>query len=90
MTVESVAQKTRGARWLVPVLLALILVLALASLAIGPAPIPLATAAKALFSGEGSAGTSQRAPRVVRSTPSTVIPRLAAGDAHVAPRIVYP
>ena len=40
MTVESVAQKTRGTRWLVPALLALILLLALASLAIGPAPIP--------------------------------------------------
>ncbi|MFL5316908.1 MAG: FecCD family ABC transporter permease [Microvirga sp.] len=67
MTVESVAQKTRGARWLVPALLALILALALASLAIGPAPIPLATAAKALVSGEGSAGIIVRDIRLPRT-----------------------
>ena len=67
MTVESVAQKTRGTRWLVPALLALILVLGLASLAIGPAPIPLATAAKALVSGEGSAGIIVRDIRLPRT-----------------------
>ena len=37
-----------------------------------------------------SAGTSQRVPRVFCATLSTVIPRLAAGDAQVAPRAVYP
>jgi len=62
-----VAQKTRGMRWLVPALLALILALALASLAIGPAPIPFATAAKALFSGEGSAGVIVRDIRLPRT-----------------------
>jgi len=67
MTVESVAQKTRGTRWVVPALLALILVLGLASLAIGPAPIPLATAAKALVSGEGSAGIIVRDIRLPRT-----------------------
>jgi iron complex transport system permease protein len=67
MTVESVEPKTRGTRWLVPALLALILVLALASLAIGPAPIPFATAAKALFSGEGSAGVIVRDIRLPRT-----------------------
>jgi iron complex transport system permease protein len=67
MTVESVAQKTRGTRWLVPALLALILILGLASLAIGPAPIPFATAAKALFSGEGSAGVIVRDIRLPRT-----------------------
>lgn len=67
MTVESVEQKTRGTRWLVPALLALILALGLASLAIGPAPIPLATAAKALVSGEGSAGIIVRDIRLPRT-----------------------
>ena len=67
MTVDSVAQKTGGARWLVPALLALILILALASLAIGPAPIPFATAAKALVSGEGSAGVIVRDIRLPRT-----------------------
>ena len=67
MTVESVEQKTRGTRWLVPALLALILALALASLAIGPAAIPFATAAKALFSGEGSAGVIVRDIRLPRT-----------------------
>jgi iron complex transport system permease protein len=67
MTVESVEQKTRGTRWLVPALLALILLLALASLAIGPAPIPFATAAKALVSGEGSAGVIVRDIRLPRT-----------------------
>jgi iron complex transport system permease protein len=67
MTVESVEQKTRGTRWLVPALLALILALALASLAIGPAPIPFWTAAKALFSGEGSAGVIVRDIRLPRT-----------------------
>lgn len=67
MTVESVAQKTRGTRWVVPALLALILVLGLASLAIGPAPIPFATAAKALVSGEGSAGIIVRDIRLPRT-----------------------
>ena len=67
MTVESVAQKTRGTRWLVPALLALILLLALASLAIGPAAIPFATAAKALVSGEGSAGVIVRDIRLPRT-----------------------
>jgi iron complex transport system permease protein len=67
MTVESVERKTRGTRWLVPALLALILALGLASLAIGPAPIPLATAAKALVSGEGSAGIIVRDIRLPRT-----------------------
>ena len=53
MTVESVEQKIRGTRWLVPALLALILALGLASLAIGPAAIPFWTAAKALVVGRG-------------------------------------
>src|SRR5215211_2170527 len=73
MTVESVEQKTRGTRWLVPALLALILVLALASLAIGPAPIPFATAAKALFSGEGSAGVIVRDIRLPRTLLAVLI-----------------
>jgi iron complex transport system permease protein len=73
MTVESVEPKTRGTRWLVPALLALILVLALASLAIGPAPIPFATAAKALFSGEGSAGVIVRDIRLPRTLLAVLI-----------------
>src|SRR3954447_8454119 len=67
MTVESVEQKTRGTRWLVPALLALILFLALASLAVGPAPISFATAAKALFFGDGSAGVIVREIRLPRT-----------------------
>ena len=67
MTVESVEQKIRGTRWVVPALLALILVLGLASLAIGPAAIPLWTAAKALVSGEGSAGVIVRDIRLPRT-----------------------
>ena len=50
-----------------PALLALILALGLASLAIGPAAIPFATAAKALFSGEGSAGVIVRDIRLPRT-----------------------
>jgi iron complex transport system permease protein len=73
MTVESVEQKTRGTRWLVPALLALILALALASLAIGPAPIPFWTAAKALFSGEGSAGVIVRDIRLPRTLLAVLI-----------------
>ncbi|MFL5126064.1 MAG: FecCD family ABC transporter permease [Microvirga sp.] len=73
MTVESVERKTRGTRWLVPALLALILALALASLAIGPAPIPFATAAKALFSGEGSAGVIVRDIRLPRTLLAVLI-----------------
>ena len=48
-------------------LLALILALGLASLVIGPAPIPLATAAKALFVGQGSAGIMVRDIRLPRT-----------------------
>src|SRR5829696_3385509 len=67
MTVESVERTTRGARWLMPALLALILALGLASLAIGPAPISFLTAAKALISGEGSAGVIVRDIRLPRT-----------------------
>src|SRR5829696_1356493 len=67
MTVESVERTTRGARWLMPALLALILALGLASLAIGPAPISFLTAAKALISGENSAGVIVRDIRLPRT-----------------------
>ena len=67
MTVESVERTTRGARWLMPALLALILAVGLASLAIGPAPISFLTAAKALISGEGSAGVIVRDIRLPRT-----------------------
>jgi len=73
MTVESVERTTRGARWLMPALVALILALGLASLAIGPAPIPFATAAKALFSGEGSAGVIVRDIRLPRTLLAVLI-----------------
>jgi len=52
---------------LAPALLGLILILALASLGIGPAPIPFSTAAKALFSGEGSAAIIVRDIRLPRT-----------------------
>ena len=68
MTVENPGrQRFRAAgAWLSPALLVLIGLLAVASLAIGPAQIPVLTAAKALFTDQGSASIIVREIRLPR------------------------